>query len=441
MSERVLLVGGGGREHELARQLSISDEVSGIFCVPGNAGTQQLKKTINVKIRPTAIDELVAIADRTEADMAIIGPEEPLVMGLSDRLRKKGLTVFGPSAEAAQLEASKADALGFMRRNRIPHPLSFITTSAEGAIQIINSIGAENAVIKADGLADGKGVVLPEERGVMSAREVAWETIYQMFDGKKFGGAGKDRVVIQERYHGPEVSAFVVSDGSRFTVLPFSQDHKRLLDNNQGPNTGGMGAYAPIPSSIISPAQEEKIGVIAQRTIEGMAHEGIPYQGLLYLGLMLAEEQDGDPIVIEYNVRFGDPETQAILPVLSESGVDVYDMIRSAAEGHLMEPHIPADLGKAAVSVCLAAEGYPDNPQTDQIIYGLDREYPGVIIHHAATERGYGQIVSIGGRVLYATGLATNVNMAARRAYDAAKKINFEGTQPQYRKDIGHIAW
>lgn len=434
MAETVLIVGSGGREHELGRQADRSDDVSQVLFANGNAGTEQLNKALNFGVKPTDVERIVALADEEAVDLTIVGPEVPLAMGLADRLRAKNLNVFGPSAEATQLESSKIAAVHFMRRHDIPHPPSFLGRGESYALQFIGYFGAENCVIKADGLAGGKGVVLPEGE---EAYEQARTTIQDMLSGESFDGAGKSGVVVQRRYHGPEVSAFVVSDGKRFVMLPLSQDHKRLLDNDRGPNTGGMGAYAPVPSSIVSPRQHEKIQDIAERTITGMASDGVPYQGLLYMGIMLAEENDGDPVVIEYNARFGDPETQVVLPVLEASGVDVYEMLRSASEGRIKE--LQTNVGSAALTVCLAANGYPDSPRKGDIIHGIDRPYQNSIIHHAATEYG-GVYRTNGGRVLYVTGLGEDVDQAAGVAYRIInnKLIGFDAQQ--YRKDIGHQA-
>lgn len=446
MGYNALVIGGGGREHELGRQLQLADDIERIYFADGNAGTEGLSKGENVDVKPTQIDELVALAQAKEAGLTVIGPEAPLAMGLSDRLRGKGLKVFGPSTDAARLESSKGYAIQFMERHGIAHPPSIFTTMPHIALNYIKSLGAnenlgaENCVIKADGLASGKGVVLPEASREISAYGSAERAVFAMLYGELFDGAGKEGIVVQERYHGPEVSVFVVSDGRRFTVLPAAQDHKRLLDGDEGPNTGGMGAYAPVPPSILSANQYKKIEDIAERTIKGMASEGIPYQGLLYLGLMLAKEQGGDPVVIEYNARFGDPETQVVLPVLQNAGVDVHELLRSAADGHLRDISLPANLGSAAVSACMAAKGYPDNPRKGDVIKGLNRRYLDAIIHHGDTIEVDGQTLTNGGRVLYVTGWGDNIKNAADNAYRIInnKEITFDGEQ--HRSDIAHQA-
>lgn len=437
MAIEALVVGGGAREHELARQLDMSDEVRTIFAANGNTGIESLAKGHNLtSMRPDAVSEIVYFALRHEIGLTVIGPEAPLVKGLSDKLRAKGLKVFGPSAEAAWLEGSKAFAAEFMNRHRIPHPPTFVAHTAEEAIGLVKYFGAESCVIKADGLAGGKGVILPKYEEGIGAEDQAIEAIYKMFSGELFDGAGSDIVLIQERYHGPEISAFVVSDGKNFKILPLAQDHKRLNDNDKGPNTGGMGAYSPVPASIISPSQAKKIETIAARTINGMSFEGNPYQGLLYIGLMLAEERSGAPVVIEYNARFGDPETQVVLPLLSENGVDVFELLRSSAEGRLTDIKIPTDLGATALTVFLAAQGYPDNPQKGQIIHGLVGTYDNVILHHAGVARQGEDFVTAGGRVLCVTGIGETADMAARRAYGViGGEVSFDGMQ--YRRDIG----
>ncbi|MDO8591728.1 MAG: phosphoribosylamine--glycine ligase [bacterium] len=445
MAEKVLIVGNGGREHELGRQ--IDQSVQALYYNDMNAGIEQLSNFVHnpsgITLKSTDLEGIAQLAKTTQSNLVVIGPEAPLIAGLSDILRHNGHNVFGPSAEAAQLEGSKAWAVEFMRRNQIPHPSTAITYTAEEAFAAIRAMGGpENIVIKADGQAGGKGVVLPEETERFRAWGTAQSTVFLMFSGEAYSGAGKDKVLISERYHGPEASVFVVSDSKNFIVLPyFAQDHKRLLDDDKGPNTGGMGAYAPLPKDMLSLDQTRKIYDIAERSISGMASEGIPYQGVLFMGLMMAEELDGDPAVIEYNIRFGDPETQVTLPTLAEAGVDVYELLRSSAEGRLRDISLPSNLGYAALTFCLAARGYPNNPEKGQTIYGLDTIYPNVIIHHAGTKRfDDGVVKTTGGRVLCVTGMGKNLNVAAEAAYNAVGfgKIDFSGAQ--YRRDIGHQA-
>ena len=386
----VLVVGNGGREYELSRQLAGSPNVQQLYVIPGNAGTVTLGKTENVALSPTDVEGIVAFVQEHSVGLVVIGPEAPLVAGVSDALRANGIAVFGPSKQAAQLETSKSYAAEFMQRHDIPQPELETVHTLDEALAYIKGRTPDSYVLKADGLAGGKGVVLPK------TADEAEATLREMFAGNSFDGAGKDTVVIQERLHGPEVSAFAASDGRNFVLLPFAQDHKRLKDNDQGPNTGGMGSYAPVPESIVSPTQAEKIREIAKRSIEGMAAEGTPYQGVIYIGLMLAAERNGDPVVIEYNARFGDPEAEIVLPVLSESGFDVPTMLLQTAEGDVSAIKLPTTFNKAALTVCLAAAGYPESPRKGDEIHGLDRTFEGVILHHAGTTHEGDRVLTSG---------------------------------------------
>jgi phosphoribosylamine--glycine ligase len=433
MSERnVLIVGGGGREHQLG--LSLANSVDNIYFAPGNAGTAAIENGTNLSMGPSDLDGIVAFVKERDCELTVVGPEQPLVDGLADQL--EGHKVFGPSAEAAKLEGSKAFAVRFMREFGIPHPASDIIDNEvlkTRALLAATEKDVTKYVIKADGLAGGKGVVLPATQAEAS------DTLKGMFSGELFGGAGKECTVIQERLRGPEVSVFVISDGENFITLPLSQDHKRLKDNDEGPNTGGMGAYAPVPKSIFNSRQKEKIDEIVEKSIAGARLKGMPYKGVLYIGLMLAEEYDGDPVVMEYNVRFGDPEAQGVLPLLDRAGVDTYSLLHSSAEGNLRTSLIP-EIGGAALTVCLAAEGYPDSPRKGDTIYGLNQNYPNVIIQHGGTKQQDENIVTAGGRVLYVTGLGETVTESAVGAYAAIGEhgIHFDGMQ--YRTDIGHQA-
>lgn len=427
----VLVIGSGGREYELARQLALSAKVNKVYVAPGNAGTEALEKGENVAIGPTEVDKIVEFVNSKKIGLTVIGPDAAVAAGVANALIKIEATVFGPTREAGKLESSKTFAGDFMERHGIPHPKSWTVHSLTEALEIIKDKQPESYVLKADGLAAGKGVVLPQ-----TAQE-AEQTLRGMFDGSAFEGAGKDVVQIQERLHGPEVSAFAVSDGKNFILLPFSQDHKRLKDNDQGPNTGGMGVYAPLPVNILNADQTEKIGIIAEQTISQMAKEGFPYRGALYMGLMLAEEHGGDPVVIEYNARFGDPENEVIMPILSESGFDVAEMLIQVAKGDVSGLTVPV-AAKSALTVALAAYDYPDNPRKGDRIEGLDKSYDGVIVQHAGTKYENGAWLTNGGRVLYVTGIGDNPDQAAAKAYAAIGEqgIHFDGMQ--YRRDIGH---
>ncbi|MDB5167611.1 MAG: Phosphoribosylamine--glycine ligase [Candidatus Saccharibacteria bacterium] len=426
MSERsALIIGNGGREHAFAKTLG--DNVT-IYVAPGNAGTGLMSNVTNV-----VVDDPATFVTEHSIDVTIIGPEAPLVAGVSDNLRSADVTVVGPSQFAAQLESSKSFACNFMDKHGIAYPKSTTVHNLDQYNAITDD--ATTIVIKADGLAGGKGVVLPESNAVATA------TLEAMFDGA-YDGAGKNGVVIQERLSGPEVSAFALTDGTDFVLLPFAQDHKRLKDGDKGPNTGGMGAYAPVPESIVSPAQYEKIKDIAKKTVDGMKADGHPYQGILYIGVMLAQERGGDPVVIEYNARFGDPEAEVVLTILAEAGVDVYELLKSTdskLNGELLEG---LNLTQSALTICFASAGYPESSHKGDEILGLDTEFPdGVFVHHAATTlNNDGDVVTNGGRVLYVTSVADTIDEAATNAYSVIgdNGVHFEGMQ--YRTDIGKQA-
>lgn len=428
--ESALIIGSGGREHAIG--LSIADSVDQVYFAPGNAGTASIPNGENVDVK----DSPVTFAKEHSVGLTIIGPEAPLVAGLADNFRYNRLDVVGPNANAAQLEASKSFACEFMKRQGIPFPSTHILTSTSQIDQFIRDLVPDEWVLKVDGLAGGKGVVLPESDEEMRA------TLYGMLSGELFDGAGKNCTLIQERLNGPEVSVFVMTDGENFVILPSSQDHKRLENGDKGLNTGGMGSYSPVPSSIVSPEQAAKIQEIAAKTVAGMKAEEKPYQGTLYLGLMLADEYDGDPVVIEYNARFGDPEAQVVLPILQQSGVDVYELFKSVADNRLNAESVQSGslIGRSALTVCLAAEGYPNSPKKGEVINGLDKTYGGVVIHHGGTKRNEEAVVTNGGRVIYVTGTGETVDEAAAKAYAAIGPdgVNFAGMQ--YRTDIGKQA-
>ncbi|QQS18743.1 phosphoribosylamine--glycine ligase [Candidatus Saccharibacteria bacterium] len=427
----VLIIGSGGREHALAWGMAQSSAVEKVYVSPGNAGTAHEQKCENVAVNGAY--ETVAFCQNNHIDLVVIGPEAPLVEGLSDALREASIVVFGASKLAAQLEGSKAFATQFMQKHDITIPESVIVTSAEGADAAMKIFGGpENSVLKANGLAGGKGVFLPD-----TAAEAA-DAIQKITSGAMDGDGS--RFVVQARNHGPEVSVFVLSDGTNYKVIPLaSQDHKRLLAGDKGPNTGGMGVYAPLPDWMLSAAQWEKIEVIAEKTITAMAAENTPYQGVLYMGLMLAEELAGDPLVIEYNVRFGDPETEVIIPLLHGNGVDIYDMLYATAAGTLADFAMPKEIHGAALTICLAAEGYPDSPIPGKVVEGLANEYRDVTVFHGSTKLDEsGQVVTSGGRVLYVTGLGVNLAAASQAANAAIGESAIHFPAMQYRPDI---AW
>ena len=427
----VLIIGSGGREHALAWGAAQSPGVEKVYVSPGNAGTAREQKCENVALLSEA-DTLQFCKD-TMVDLVVIGPEAPLVAGLSDALRSAGMTVFGASKAAAQLEGSKAFATQFMQKHGITIPESAIVTSADEALAAIQQFGgAAKSVIKADGLAGGKGVFLPD-----NDTEAA-DAITKIVSGNMDGDGS--RFVVQARNHGPEVSVFVLSDGQNYQVIPLaSQDHKRLLEGDKGPNTGGMGVYAPLPDWMLSTAQWSKVEDIARKSIEGMAADGTPYHGVLYLGLMLAEELGGDPLVIEYNARFGDPETEVIIPLLQGNGVDIYEMLYATAAGEIADFTLPTSLNAAAITICLAAAGYPDAPIPGEIVSGLDENYRDVTVFHGGTKLNQtGEVVSSGGRVLFVTGLGVNLEAASQAANAAIGPAAVHFPAMQYRSDI---AW
>lgn len=430
---QVLVIGSGGREHAIAYGLAQSANVAHIYVSPGNAGTATQAKTENIALADNTAT--VQFCLEQKLDLVVIGPEAPLVAGLADMLRAAGVAVFGPSQVAAQLEGSKSFATEFMQRHDIAIPESRIVTSAETAQEAIASFGGPTgAVIKADGLAGGKGVFLPDDVAEAAA------AIEKIVSGAVDGDGSK--FVIQRRESGPETSVFVLSDGNNFQIIPLaSQDHKRLGVGDTGSNTGGMGVYAPLPDWMLNAAQWQKIETIARKSIDGMAADGTPYQGVLYMGIMLAEERGGDPIVIEYNVRFGDPETEVIIPLLEGNGVDIYELLAATARGTLDDFTMPKALNAAALTICLAAAGYPDAPQTGETIDGLAETYRDVIVFHGGTKLdGDEHVVSSGGRVLYVTGIGTTLAAASQAANAAIGEgyLHFAGMQ--YRSDIGHRA-
>lgn len=430
----VLVIGSGGREYELARQMTLGADVRKVYVAPGNAGTAALEKGENVAIGPTEVDAIVAFVQEKQIGFTIIGPDAAVAAGVGNALRDAGALVFGPTREAGKLESSKAFSSDFMNRYNIPQPASQVVRSLDEALAAIADKAPDTYVLKADGLAAGKGVVLPE------SVDEAQMVLREMFTGESFDGAGKEGVVIQERLSGPETSAFAITDGKDFVLLPLSQDHKRLQDGDKGPNTGGMGAYAPVPKSIVNDEQLEKIRAITEQTITNIAKEGAPYEGVLYIGLMLAKERGDDPVVIEYNARFGDPEAEILLPILSESGVDVSNMLLQTARGNLSQVSIPKTLNECVLTVALASAGYPDSPQKGDEIHGLEKHYDGVLVQHAGTKREGDTWFTAGGRVLYVTGFGASVDEAAARAYAAIgpEGIHFNGMQ--FRTDIGRQA-
>ncbi len=445
----VLVLGGGGREHALAWRLACDAGVTKVFCAPGNAGIADVATL--VPLDPANPDAVCSFVEERDIGLTVVGPELPLTRGIADRLTAAGRLVFGPTKAAAEIESSKVFAKEFMRRHRVPTADAEVCSTADDARRVIASGRfAFPVVIKADGLAAGKGVIIAEDRAAATA------AIDSIMVGRQFGHAG-DRLLIEECLDGPEVSFFVISDGARALSFSTAQDHKRAYDDDRGPNTGGMGAFAP--SALVDPGMAARITTeIVTPTIEGMAAEGRPFRGFLYAGLMLTA--DG-PKVLEFNARLGDPEAQVVLPMLAE---DLLPLLREAASGTVTRAsaHFSAC---ATVGVVLASAGYPEHYETGKPITGLDRatSEANVLVFHAGTairkpgasgggapvpnqlERAAdagaqedGQIVTAGGRVLTVVGRASTYSSAMARAYQAAGQISFEGVH--YRKDIGRKA-
>jgi phosphoribosylamine---glycine ligase len=421
---KVLVIGNGGREHALAWKVAQSPLVSKVFVAPGNAGTALEPNLENINIKATDITGLLNFAQEQQIDLTIVGPEAPLVIGIVDSFQKAGLTIFGPSKAAAQLEGSKAFTKDFLARHNIPTAEYQNFTEIEPAIAYVRQKGAP-IVVKADGLAAGKGVIV-----AMTLKE-AEDAIHDMLAGNAFGDAGH-RVVIEEYLDGEEASFIVMVDGKHVEPMATSQDHKRVGDGDTGLNTGGMGAYSPAPvvtDDVFNKVMEQ----IIYPTVNGMAQEGNVYVGFLYAGLMV--DKQGNPKVIEFNCRFGDPETQ---PIMMRMQSDLVELCLAAVNGKLNVVKSKWDL-RPALGVVLAAGGYPGDYNTKDVILGLpteaDNNYK---IFHAGTCLENGQVYTNGGRVLCVTALGCDVLDAQKRAYEQIKNINWHGCY--YRHDIGYRA-
>ena len=426
---RVLVLGSGAREHALSARLRSESGVSQVICAPGNAGIARTIATAPLDPLDTAA--VIRLVDRERIDLTIVGPEAPLANGLADRFQAEGRPIFGPTRGAAQLETSKAFAKDFMDRHRVPTARYRVCTSADEALRSIRSGEFGDAlVVKADGLAAGKGVVVAADRAIAEQAVTA-----AMID-KTFGAAGAS-VVLEELLTGPEVSFFVVADAERYVPLLSAQDHKRMFDDDRGPNTGGMGAFSPSP--LMNDALQSRIErEIVQPVLRGMAAEGNPYSGFLYCGLMLTP--DG-PQVIEFNVRFGDPEAQVVLPLLQEPLSALVRSDRSSGRRSATAKAVALQTSRVAVGVVLAAQGYPGEVRTGDVIHGLDdvaRDCPDVELRFAGVKQHGDQLVTAGGRVLTVVSTADSFAIAIARAYEAASKIRFDGMQ--YRRDIGRKA-
>lgn len=417
---RVLVVGSGAREHALCARLKASPSVTDVLCAPGNAG---IARAVTVHSIPAHdLDALVALAQSKSIDLVVVGPEAPLVAGLADRLADVGIRCFGPSASAARLEGSKSFAKAFMARNGIPTAAYATFEDFDDAVAYVRA-APHKVVVKADGLAAGKGVTVCDN--VDDAIEALDRTLRQ----GAFGDAGHS-VVVEERLSGPEVSLHVVSDGERFALLGAAQDHKRLRDGDQGPNTGGMGAYSPVPVFDRS-LEERTLREVVEPTLRGIARERSPLRGVLFIGLMI--DDLGAPRVLEYNVRFGDPECAVLLERLDG---DIAAWMFDAASGALDPSMVRIGEG-AALGVVIAAEGYPDAPVRGVPIAGIERaeSASGARVFHAGTARANDEWVTAGGRVLLVTARAATLQEAAREAYAAVDEIELRGAQ--VRRDIG----
>ena len=426
---KILVIGGGGREHALAWKLAQNKNVSRVYVAPGNAGTALDPDMVNVPI--TKVAELVKFAEAEQIGLTVVGPEAALSQGVVDAFRLAGLKIFGPTKAAAQLESSKDFAKAFMMRHNIPTAAYATFTDAEAAHAYVKTQGAP-IVIKADGLAAGKGVVVAMEE------EEAHAAIDSMLSDNKLGDAGA-RVVIEEFLTGEEASFIVMVDGKNILALATSQDHKRLLDGDEGPNTGGMGAYSPAP--VVTPDIHAKvIREIIAPTVAGMAKDGIPYTGFLYAGLMISP--DGAVKTLEFNCRMGDPETQ---PIMLRLKSDLVTLTEHAIDGTLDKAEVEWDR-RTALGVVVASANYPDTPRTGDEITGLPRistnpdenEIYDTYVFHAGTTLQDGKVLTSGGRVLCVTALGETVKYAQSRAYQLAEEINFDGAQ--MRKDIGYRA-
>ena len=422
---QVLVIGGGGREHALAWKLAQSERVSKVYVAPGNGGTAHENKLENLP--PMDLDTLCQWALDNRIDLTVVGPEAPLAGGVVDKFRAAGLRIFGPTQAAAQLESSKAFSKSFMQRHGIPTAAFDTFTDAAAAHAYVDKLGAP-IVIKADGLAAGKGVVV-----AMTLQE-AHDAIDFMLVDNTLGvqhNEGGARVVIEEFLQGEEASFMVVCDGLEVVALATSQDHKRLKDGDQGPNTGGMGAYSPAPV-VTADVHARAMREIIMPTIRGMEKDGIPYTGFLYAGLMI--DAQGHPKTLEFNTRMGDPETQ---PILMRLKSDLFDVLMAATAGKLDAVQLQWDR-RVALGVVMAAHGYPASPRKGDLIGGLPAPQPDAVVFHAGTVAEGDDIKTSGGRVLCVTALADSVKQAQVRAYDVARGIHFDGMQ--YRRDIGHRA-
>lgn len=415
---KVLVVGGGGREHAIVWKLAKSPQIDEIYAAPGNPGIERLATCVNIAVED--IPGLAEFAKKNNIDLTVVGPEAPLVAGIVDEFKNRGLTVFGPDKAAAQIEGSKIFSKNLMKKYNIPTADYKVFEDPKDAISYIDTAPMP-IVVKADGLAAGKGVIIAPDRST------AKEAVKTMMIDKAFGKSGS-RIVLEEYLEGPEVTVLAFCDGKRAVPMVSSRDHKRVFDNNKGPNTGGMGAVSPAPAYTPEIAEIVERDII-QRTIDAMASEGAPFQGVLYTGLMITKN---GPKVLEYNCRFGDPEAQVVIPRLK---TDLVEVMQAVIDGDLTNAKIEWK-SEVAVCVVIASGGYPGHYETGKVISGLDdAEKNGSIVFHAGTAEKDGKIITAGGRVLGVTALGKDVDEARKLAYESVSKIRFEGMH--YRKDIG----
>lgn len=417
---KILVVGSGGREHALAWALGKESQVDQVYVAPGNAGMTEVAQCVDLAVDD--LEGLEAFARQEGIDLTVVGPELPLTMGIVDRFQAAGLACFGPTKAAARLEGSKAFSKEMMKKYGIPTADFDTFQEVEPALAFIDRIGLP-CVVKADGLAAGKGVLICE------TWEEAEKAVRDMLEGDAFGSAGQ-KILIEAFLQGEEVSVLALADGDRVCVMESARDHKRIYDGDKGPNTGGMGAYSPAEADLYGPDLEaEVLETILLPTLAGMKAEGCPFVGVLYTGLMLTAQ---GPKVLEYNVRFGDPETQPLMARL-ESGL--LEAMTKALAGDLRDDPLVWKQG-AALTVVLASKGYPDQPEKGQIIEGADRDFgPEVHVFHSGTKEVQGQLVTSGGRVLGVTAVGDDIAQARQRAYAACEAITFPGMQ--FRRDIG----
>ncbi|MGI5925897.1 MAG: phosphoribosylamine--glycine ligase [Thermacetogeniaceae bacterium] len=417
---KVLVVGGGGREHTLVWKLKQSSHVDKIYCAPGNGGIAQDAECV-----PLAAEDLHGLADFAQEkriDLTVVGPEAPLTAGIVDIFKSRGLKVFGPDAKAACLEGSKVFAKEKMTRYGVPTAAYRVFYDSAAALEFVRELNGP-CVVKADGLAAGKGVIIAKDRAE------AEQAVRLIMEERAFGDAGK-AVVVEQLLKGEEVSVLAFTDGKTIKTLAASQDHKRVFDGDEGPNTGGMGAYSPAPV-YTSELHEKTVKDILEPVIYGLADDGIKYKGVIYAGLMVTSE---GPYVLEFNCRFGDPETQVVVPRLKS---DLLEVMNAVIEERLDEVELEWD-PRAAVCVVAASGGYPGAYEKGKVITGLDELPPDILVFHAGTALSDGKLVTSGGRVLGITGFGATIEDAVKRVYSGVERIHFEGIH--YRRDIAHRA-